>query len=191
MSLTSCRWEAWFTLACLGTFRSLKIICSLHGIGFFGDIIFSAAFRIPGLGNHLVLILFEAKEMEWKPLLDTDWATWVYDYGSVSPCYLLAGRLGASRLTSLRFSVPGYNSTPLLVLLKIKGYNPCKALGQSLAGSKSCLSPSFFSPPSSYCLDLWWPPQTGGRSDLSWKGKGGWEHTQKLVKDTSYPMGCF
>lgn len=87
---------------------------------------FPSSLQDTNLWNHLVLIVFEAKEMEWKPLLDTDWATWVYDYGSVSPCYLLAERLGASCLTSLRFSVPGYNSTPLLCCWRLNDTIPIK-----------------------------------------------------------------
>lgn len=185
-------WEAWFSLACLGTFRSLKIICGLHGIGYL-ETWFSQ--QPSGHQAHGIILSWPClRRKRWNGNLplDTDWASsWVYDYWSVRPCCLLAGRLGTNCLTSLRFSVPGYSNTPLLVVLKIKWYNPYKALGQSLSGSKCLLSPSFFTPRSSEVLDLWQRTQTGGRSDLSWNGKGGWEYTQKLAKDTSYQMGFF
>lgn len=149
-------WEAWFSLACLGTFRSLKIICGLHGIGYL-ETWFSQ--QPSGQQAHRIILSWPClRRKRWNGNLplDTDWASsWVYDYGSVRPCCLLAGRLGTNCLTSLRFSVPGYSSTPLLVVLKIKWYNPYKALGQSLSGSKCLLSPSFFTPRSSKVLDLW------------------------------------
>lgn len=60
-------WEAWFTLACLGNFQKSENYMWPSWYWLFGDMIFSTDFRTPGPWNHLILTLFEVKEMEWKP----------------------------------------------------------------------------------------------------------------------------
>lgn len=198
MSLTECSWQLGSPLPIWELLEIWILYAALWSSWYwcFWNI-FSAALWTPGPWNHLFYLVWSKGE-GMKPLPVTDWTMFLSVLETMGQLDPATSWLRDSRQVAWppppapRFSGPGYHSAPTAAVVEDSTTQSLQSTWQIIRAPWMvvfALLLPLLPPPSWTCggplrlkEEVTW---------LSWKWRGGWEYSQKLVKGTSYLVGCF